>query len=91
MDTAIETLPLNDKRLEQIKKYTLKDPVMADLKRHILQGWTSSKEICSQETACFWNIRTELSVADDLILKESKLVIPQTLRGKTLSQFHVVT
>ena len=76
MDTVIETLPLYDKRLEQIKKHTLEDPVVADLKRHILQGLPSRKEMCSQETACFWNIRAELSLADDLILKGSKLVIP---------------
>ena len=76
MDTVIETLPLNDKWLEQIRKHTLEDLVMADLKWHILQGWPSSKEMCSQETACFWIIRAELSVADDLILKGSKLVIP---------------
>ena len=89
VDTVIETLPLNDKRLEQIKKHTQEDPVMADLKRHILQGWPSSREMCSKETACFWNIRAELSVADDLILKGSKLVIPQTLRGEILSQIYV--
>ena len=89
VDTVIETLPLNDKRLEQIKKHTQEDPVMANLKRHILQGWPSSKEMCSKETACFWNIRAELSVADDLILKGSKLVIPRTLRGEILSQIHV--
>ena len=90
VDSVIETLPLNDKRLEQIRKHTLEDPVMADLKRHILQGWPSSKEMCSQEKACFWNIRAELSVADDLILKGSKLVIPRTLRGEILSQIHAV-
>ena len=53
VDTVIETLPLNDKRLEQIKTHTQEDPVMADLKQHILQGWPSSKEMCSKETACF--------------------------------------
>ena len=89
VDTVIETLPLNDKRLEQIRKHTLEDREMADLKRYILQGWPSSKEMCSQETACFWNIRAKISVADDLILKGSKLVIPRTLREEILSQIHV--
>ena len=68
----IKTLPLNDKRLEQIRKHTVEDPVMADLKWQNLQRWPSSKEMCSQETASFWNIKAELSVAE---IKKSKSML----------------
>ena len=50
----------------RLRKYDLKVQYIPG-KWHILQGWPSSKEMCSQETKSFWNIRAELSVADDLI------------------------
>ena len=89
VNVVIETLPLNDKKLDVIRSHSVQDPVMTELKRHIMKGWPNSKDLCSQETARFWNIRAELSVADDFVLKGSKLVIPQKLRKEILNQIHI--
>ena len=41
-----------------------------------------------QELHPYWNFRDELSVKDGLVTKSSRLLIPSTLRWKTLEQIH---
>ena len=41
-----------------------------------------------QELHPYWNFWDELSVKDGLVTKSSKLLIPSSLRRKTLEQIH---
>ena len=41
-----------------------------------------------QELHPYWNFQDELSVEDGFVTKSSRLLIPSTLRWKTLEQIH---
>ncbi|XP_031560311.1 uncharacterized protein K02A2.6-like [Actinia tenebrosa] len=47
-----------------------------------------SKENCTPEVVGYWNIRDELSVAGDVVLRGSKLVIHKAMRKSTLEKIH---
>ena len=54
----------------------------------ILNGWLSVKQDCPQHFLSFWQVRDELSVAEGLIMRGSRIVVPQSLRMDMLVKFH---
>lgn len=88
VDMVISCMPVSDSRLCQIKEELLKDETMMSLKDVIISGWPAAKNDCPADIAAYWNFRDELSVAEGLILKGSKLVIPQSMRATVLRKIH---
>ena len=88
VDTVIKTLPFSDIHLEQVKQETEKDEPFLQLMNTVIAGWPDSKENCSPTLLPFWNIRTELSVANEIIVKGNKILIPKSMRPGMLSKIH---
>ena len=88
VNSIINTMPFSDDRLSEIKVQTSSDPTLTTLKRVILEGWPESKSQCSPDIIEYWNIRDELSVANDIIYKGSKIVIPKCMRKNILAKIH---
>ena len=51
-------------------------------------GWPCEQRMFPQELHPYWKFRDELSFEDGLVTKSSRLLIPPTLRWKTLEQIH---
>ena len=62
--------------------------MMQALKHQIIKGWPSIRSECSSNLQDFWNYRDELSVLDGLVLKGSRIVIPESCRDEILDQLH---
>ena len=88
VNTVIETMPLSDQRLEEVRKNTNEDEEMTMLKNIILKGWPRSKVNCPPEVIEYWNARDNISVASDLVMKGSKIVIPKAMRQYALEKIH---
>ena len=54
----------------------------------IRQGWPQQKSSCDPMLAPYWDIRDELSLCDDVVLKGLSLVIPRKLRAKRVRLTH---
>lgn len=89
VDFIVDNISVSDKRLEDIKTQTQKDEQLQILKEYILQGFPEHKTDCSRKVMEFWNVRDELSYADGIIFKGSKIVIPTALRKLMLKKIHV--
>ena len=50
------------------------------LKRTILDGWPETRKMCLPSILEYWNHRDELSIADNIIIRGQKIVIPTSLR-----------
>ncbi|XP_061759305.1 uncharacterized protein K02A2.6-like [Nerophis ophidion] len=81
--------------LQEVKKETVKDPVLLHLKEVIHSGdWThlydGPSEFDHSMLKAFHNVREELAVLDDgsLILRGNRLVLPQTLQTRALALAH---
>ena len=88
VDTVIRYLPFSDDRLTEVKDATSTDNELSYVMNLTLNGWPNTKEQCPPDALPYWNIREELSVADGIVTKGTKVVIPKALRPKMLKKIH---
>ena len=81
-------LNASDDKCLSLATETSKDPMMQALKHQIIKGWSSIRNECSSNLQDFWNYRDELPVLDELVLKGSCIVIPESCRDEILDQLH---
>ncbi|CAC5361574.1 unnamed protein product [Mytilus coruscus] len=70
---VFSSLPIDDRKLQEIGKATLPDPQFDILKSVILKGWQQSRCECSKQILKFWNHRDELAVNENIIVKGHKI------------------
>ena len=88
VNTVLKTLQFSDSRLEQVKYETSQDDELKVLMDTVISGWPENKEQCSPLLYPYWNIRAELSVANGIIFKGTKVVIPKGMRSRMLKKVH---
>ena len=79
---------LTDATREQLPKATASCQDMQLLEHYIRHGWPATKEHLPQQLQTFWHFREELSVADGILLKSTRAIIPTSLRSNMLSIIH---
>lgn len=92
LDVSIHELHLHlnasPTRIRQIQEETGKDTTLHSLRAVITQGWPNKRAECPEFLHPYWNYRDELTVADGLVLKGTRIVIPKTLQPDVLRQLH---
>ena len=79
---------ISDHQLARFAEATKEDAILSDLQQVILSGWPDSKGQVPPNAQEFWNYRDELTVAQGLIVKGQKIVVPSSLRGEMLEKLH---
>lgn len=82
------TLPASPVKLQQIRKETAKDDILALLRDTIYEGWPNSRSECPLRLCDFWNFREDLTIEDGVIFKGDRIVVPATLRPGMLKTIH---
>lgn len=88
VDSVIKSLPISDRKLQMIREETQNDPKLQLLAEVIVTGFPETRTECPKEISEYWNIRTELSLCDGIIMKTDRIVIPVTLRKEMLTKIH---
>ena len=81
-------IPYSSNKLDNIHEETRKDPTIKVLMHYIGTGWPCECRRLPREFHPYWKFRKDLSVKDGLVTKNSRLLIPSTLRWKVLEQIH---
>ena len=89
--SIMSLLPISNARLERLKQEPKSDPQLAELAQAIQKGWPSCRKNLPPTLTPFWNIRHELTVVHEIIMKGDRLVIPRNSRKDILSCIHSVT
>ncbi|XP_061129807.1 uncharacterized protein K02A2.6-like [Syngnathus typhle] len=76
------SLPASDGMLQKIVQETAKDPLLQKVSHHLQNGW--SRGVCPG----FYPVRADLCVADGLLLRQNRIVIPQSMRQDMLQRIH---
>ena len=76
-------------KLELIARETKQDLVCQQLMEMINQGWPKAKESVPSLLREFWKDRCRLTVQDDLIFKDDRILIPKCLRREMLVKAHI--
>lgn len=92
LDVSVHELHLHlnatPTRINEIKEETTKDELLLSLRAFITQGWPDTRSECPAHLHAYWNYRDELTVADGIILKGTRIIIPKRLQPAVLQQLH---
>jgi len=88
LDIRIDLVRFSSDRLQDMRKETERDPVLSLLNAAIITGWPDSIKELPPDIRSYWSYRDELSVSDGIILKGTKIVVPETQQKTIMDQLH---
>ncbi|KAF2895686.1 hypothetical protein ILUMI_10466 [Ignelater luminosus] len=88
VNALIENLPIADRSLDKIKNETCKDTELIELKKYITAGWPDNKNKLNQIINPYWIYKEELHIIDDIVFKNTSVVVPKLLRKSLINILH---
>ena len=88
VDAIVKSMPVTSNKRVEIVEETKKDDQLQELLGAIRNGFPEKKQQCPVKIREYWNIRGELSEADGIIFKGSKIVVPISMRRYILNLIH---
>jgi len=83
--TLVTNVPVKPDTFKDLVQETSQDVVLQRLKQTIIQGWPETRGETDDEIKPYWNGREEYHVAEGLIFKGDRIVVPKS-RYKTMLQ-----
>ena len=87
MEMSIRHLPASPKRLDEYRSAQIADHVCSTIINYCQHGWPEKKYIDSFLRP-YWSSQGELTVHDNLLLYQNRIVVPKSLQGETLKKLH---
>lgn len=87
VNTIVKYLPVKDHFLKEIMDNQVKDPIIQKLKEYSLTDWPDRSQL-PIELLPYYPIRYEISFAENLVLKNNRIVIPENLKLRCLNFIH---
>ena len=84
---VIAALPARVDRLQQYRDAQTTDAVRSKLKTYCITGWPEKRQLPS-EMKPYWSHQGELTIVDNLLLCDHRIVVPVTLQAQTLDKIH---
>ena len=79
---------IEERERDEVLQETSKDKELQSLKHYISTGWPVKRSQIQVFLHPYWNYRDELMVESGILMKNSKVLIPETLKQKYLIQIH---
>ena len=79
---------IKERERDEVLQETNKDKELQSLKHYISTGWPVKKSQILVFLHPYWNFRDELMIESGILMKNSKVLIPETLKQKYLKQIH---
>ena len=74
--------------LNQLHVATQEDDKLIMLKHMITNGWPNSIKEVPPEIKAYWTFHDELTIEDGLVLKDTRIVIPNSKHKQVLTMIH---
>ena len=87
INSILDTLPVSDVKLMEIKEAQDEDPVCQRLKSYCMEGWPDKFHL-HDAVKPYWPFRGELTVVHGILLKSSRIVVPSAMRLQVLDKVH---
>ena len=78
---VILNLPISNKRLEQFKEETRKDPILQTPIKYTVEGWPE-KTLFSHELYSYFSHRSDITYHEGLLLIGRRIIVPCVLRSE---------
>ena len=79
---------ISTSRMDELRNATSVDPTMQKLVSTIKSGWPEKYKHVPPEIKPYYHVRDELIVDDGIVLRNHRMVVPQSLRKTYLEQLH---
>ena len=79
---------IKEKERDDVLQETNKDNELQALKNYISTGWPEKRSQIPVFLHPYWNFRDELTIESGILMKNSKVLIPESLKQKYLKQIH---
>ena len=79
---------IEEKERDEVLRETNKNPGLQALKHAISTGWPAKRSQIPASLHPYWNFKDELPIKGGILMKNSKVLIPETLKQKYLRQIH---
>ena len=79
---------IEERERDEVLQETSKDQELQSLKHYISTGWPAKRSQIPVSLQPYWNFRDELTIESGILMKNSKVLIPETLKQKYLKQIH---
>ena len=79
---------IEERERDEVLQETNKDQEFQSPKHYISTGWPAKRSQIPVFLHPYWNFRDELTVESGILMKNSKVLIPETLKQKYLIQIH---
>ena len=79
---------IEEREKDEVLQETIKDKELQSLKHYISTGWPTKRSQIPVFLHPYWNYRDELTIESGILMKNSKVLIPETLKQKYLRQIH---
>lgn len=80
-------LPASEQRLETYRTGQAQDAVCARVQKYCLTGWPE-KHLVEPDLLPYWKVRGCLTLHNDLLLYNRRIVVPVALRRETMEKIH---
>ena len=87
IQTVIAALPAKADRLQQYRDAQATDATCSKLKKYCSVGWPEKRNLPS-DIKPYWKYRGELTVVDNMLLCNHRIVVPVALQAQTLDKIH---
>ena len=77
---TVYEFPIRDELLNKIRHETTKDDASSVLGQVISKGWPDHKDLIPENIRAYFSYRDELTVSDGIVMRGSRVVIPDRLR-----------
>ncbi|KAL5004391.1 hypothetical protein ScPMuIL_017847 [Solemya velum] len=90
VDSVVMSLPASETRLEELRKAIHKDSVLLSvITKYCQEGWPGfEKPSINVVTRPYWQIREEITLCQELLMRGNRLIIPTYLRAEILQRIH---
>jgi len=82
--TVMISLPISQDKLSQVHDQTAASSLLSEVKYYIENGSPENKNSISKNLQEYWTIRHELTSIEGIIMKNNRIVIPESLQGEIL-------
>ena len=79
---------IKERERDEVLQETNKDKELQSLKHYISTGWPVKRSQIPVFLHPYWNFRDELTIESGILMKNSKVLIPETMKQKYLMQIH---
>ena len=82
-------LSVSEERYEEsINKETTLDGELQAVRTMVTNGWPGTKQQVPTEARPYWSFRDKVATVDGLLFKETRLIVPKSMRAEMFRQIH---